>query len=369
MASRGMAKNIVQITPRYYPYLGGMETHVRKISEGLTEQGYSVEVLTTDPSGKLPREGVENGITVRRFSRWPVITDYFFSPGLWRYLFKNRSRYQIMHCHNYGALPALQAASITGGCRFVFTPHYHPQSSRSIINLLRIPYGWAWSLLMKRIDRIICVSNAEKESFQRKFSLPDESLRVIPNGIEGQSIVEAQPYEIHEDVILYVGRLAKYKNVHLIIEAMQHLDKKYILRIAGDGPYKSHLVQQVQTLGLGERVQFLSGLKNEEIYRWYKTCSVFVTLSELEAFGITLMEAVAAKKPVVASDIPAFQEIADNFEGIQLVNIHGITSSQLAVAIDQAAQSGCLENDISKYNWSNIAREVAQIYEEISQGK
>jgi glycosyltransferase involved in cell wall biosynthesis len=59
---------IAQVCPRYYPYIGGIETHVKEISERLMMRNFEVEVLTTDPSGKLPKEEIINCIKVRRFS-------------------------------------------------------------------------------------------------------------------------------------------------------------------------------------------------------------------------------------------------------------------------------------------------------------
>ena len=47
---------IAQVCPRYYPYMGGVETHVKEVSEGLVKEGFEMEILTTDPSKRLPED-------------------------------------------------------------------------------------------------------------------------------------------------------------------------------------------------------------------------------------------------------------------------------------------------------------------------
>jgi glycosyltransferase involved in cell wall biosynthesis len=98
--------------------------------------------------------------------------------------------------------------------------------------------------------------------------------------------------------------------VHLTIAALTHLDTSFILRIIGDGPARPRLEQLVDRLGLRDRVIFLGRLSDEDVQRWFRTARVYVSMSAHEAFGITLYEALAAGARVVASDIPAFQEVA-----------------------------------------------------------
>ena len=95
---------ILQVCPRYYPYFGGVEEHVRNISQRLAEK-HEVTVATMDPSVKLPKEEVIDGVKIKRFREM-----YYFSKDLRNYLIKNSDSFDVVHAHSYHAFPALYAA-------------------------------------------------------------------------------------------------------------------------------------------------------------------------------------------------------------------------------------------------------------------
>jgi len=130
---------ILQVSPRYYPDIGGVEEHVRSISERLAQK-FEVSVFTTDPSGKLLKEEMINGVRVKRFRSWAPGEAYYFSAALKKHLAKHSDSFDIVHAHNYGALPALYAAQTKGKNKFVFTPHYIGGGGTFFRNLLHIPY-------------------------------------------------------------------------------------------------------------------------------------------------------------------------------------------------------------------------------------
>ena len=73
---------IIQVCPRYYPDIGGVETDVKEMSERLVRKGFEVEVVCTDPSGKHPKEEFINGVEVRRFRSIAPYDAYFFAPQI-----------------------------------------------------------------------------------------------------------------------------------------------------------------------------------------------------------------------------------------------------------------------------------------------
>jgi glycosyltransferase involved in cell wall biosynthesis len=357
---------VAQVCSTYHPHIGGVETHVRSIAERLVKQGLSVDVLTTDPTGRLAKEELVNGVLVRRFRGWAPGNAYYFSSGLMCHLMRSCRRYDVVHAHNYGTLPAAYAALACGECKLVFTPHYHGTASSWARTLLRVPYGLLWMYLLRRVDALIFVSRVEELSFRTRFIVPDDRTVVIPNGIDAEAILAAGPYDVDAPVVLHVGRLEKYKNVHRIVEAMRYLDERYLLCIVGDGPYKGDLLRLARSLCLQSRVRILSGLTDHQVHRWYRTCQVFVTLSSLEAFGITVLEAAAAGKPIVASDIPAFRELANKLHGMRLVNTSSMTCRDIAEAIGLSAQAGEVRNDLEMFTWDTIAASVRRVYDHVA---
>ena len=77
---------IAQISPRYAPFIGGVETYVKEISERLNGYEIEVEVLTTDSTGELDKEEIINGVTVKRFEAYSPGNAYTFSSQLYNYL-------------------------------------------------------------------------------------------------------------------------------------------------------------------------------------------------------------------------------------------------------------------------------------------
>jgi len=100
---------IAFVTPRYSPYIGGVETHIKEVSERLAKIGFSITVLSTDPLGILPKEEKINGVYVRRFKSWASYEAYYFSRNLKEYLVRNSRDYDLIHAHSYHAFPALYA--------------------------------------------------------------------------------------------------------------------------------------------------------------------------------------------------------------------------------------------------------------------
>src|SRR3990172_11749937 len=123
---------IAMVCHRYHPDIGGVETHVQEISERLVKRGFDVEVICTDPGGKYPGHEYYNGVRISRFISFARNDAFYFAPQLYFYLKKND--FDIMHAHNYHALPALFASLAAKKC-FFFTPHYHGGSSSYIRNL------------------------------------------------------------------------------------------------------------------------------------------------------------------------------------------------------------------------------------------
>lgn len=77
---------IAQICPRYSPDIGGVETHVKEISERLVRAGHDVEVITTDPTGRLSKRETINGVKVIRFRSFAPGNAYYFAPQIYYYL-------------------------------------------------------------------------------------------------------------------------------------------------------------------------------------------------------------------------------------------------------------------------------------------
>ena len=298
---------IVQVCPRYYPDIGGVETHVKEISERLVKRGFEVEVVCTDPTGKHPKEEIINGIKVRRFRSIAPYDAYFFAPQIYFYL--KKAKYDVIHAHSYHALPAFFAALAKNDRKFVFASHYHGRGHTGLRNIMHVPYKFFGSRIFKKADRVICVSRYEKELIKENFGLLDEKLVCVPNGINLEEFGIKGGVK-NKKTILYVGRLERYKGVQYIIEALPYLEN-YMLVIIGKGPYEGELRKLAFSIDVNSRIEWLKDLSREELLEQYKSAGVFVFLSSFEAFGITVAEALASGTPCIVAERGALKEFID----------------------------------------------------------
>ncbi|RUM33610.1 MAG: glycosyltransferase family 1 protein [Archaeoglobus sp.] len=348
---------ICQVCHRFPPHTGGIETHVYELSKRLAEE-FDVEVLTTDLSGSLNSIEKIEGITVRRFKSYAPSEAYYFSPDLYRYLKRNSDRYDVVHAHNYHAFPALFAA-LAKRNKLIFTPHYHGKGGSTVRNLLLKPYRLFGLIIFKKADAVICVSNYERMLVRSDFGV---DAVVIPNGVSLDKIRNISSFEFSNKLILYVGRIEKYKNIHIVVKSMKYLDD-FQFYIAGKGSFERELRKLIGRLGLEDRVKLVGFIDEETKYRWLKTCSVFVNLSPVEAFGITVLEALACGSPAVVSNSGALKEFAEKFDCVFAVS-SGISPKELAEVIRRAAEVK-VRVELREYDWDSIAERVIDVYRSV----
>jgi glycosyltransferase involved in cell wall biosynthesis len=351
---------LLQVCPRYYPNIGGVEEHVRNISERLVKD-YDVTVATTDPSGKLLKEEVINGVKIKRFTSWAPKESYFFSRDLNTFLKANSQSFDIVHAHSYHAFPALYAAQTKGKNKLFFTAHYHGTGHSFLRKFLHVPYKHFGKKIFDAADQLICVSNYERDLLLRNFKINPVKTHVIPNGVtisDFQGIVKRK--RTHR-TILFVGRLEKYKGAQNIIQALPKIDEDIFLVVIGKGPFEKDLVKLCSRLHLDNRVVFLKDLTRNELVQEYVDADLFVLLSEHEAYGICIAESLAARTPCLVANASGLSEWIDN------KNVFGI-----GFPIVNSELISCMKEVIGKtvdkpklQDWDTVTQEIVTLYKSV----
>ena len=357
---------IAQICPRYSPDIGGVETHVKEISERLVKAGHDVEVITTDPTGKLNKKDMINGVKVIRFGSFAPGNAYYFAPQIYFYLKKHN--YDVIHAHSYHALPAFFASLARCDGKFVFTPHYHRRGHTAFRNLLHKPYRLIGKMIFSRADSVICVSEYEKKLVESDFKVAAKTVK-IPNGINlrefenlrqlGKSSEEKTG---REKTLLYVGRLEEYKGVQYIIQSLPEL-QDFRLRVVGKGPYEAELCSMAKSLGVERRVEWLKDLSRKELLECYANADIFLMLSSHEAYGITVAESLAAGTPCIVAKGSALEEFVD---GKACVGIEMPVTAKKVVKAVRDLEKGKREkgNGLkSIMDWNEVAERTIKVYE------
>jgi len=306
-------RSVGLVSPRYPPAVGGLERHVEALGRGLARLGISVEVITTDPTASLPASEECGGVLIRRFPTVGRDAVYFVAPGLGWWLWQHASRFDVLHAHSYHTPLALQAAitSRWRGVPLIITPHYHGTGHSLVRRALHPPYRLVGRWMLREARRVVCVSESERQLLHQHFGSNLTSV-VIPNGVDAEALAVALPRQKLDGrvIVLTVGRLEHYKQTERLVAALPYLPPEYEVVVVGDGPARSASERLARRLGVQGRLTMSGRVAQTDLLACYRTADIFVSLSRLESFGLTLLEAAAAGLNIVASDIPAHREVA-----------------------------------------------------------
>jgi glycosyltransferase involved in cell wall biosynthesis len=340
-------------------YPGGTERVAAEISLRLRSADYDLTLIGT---GKRPGVYRWKGLNVIIYKSY---TDaYGISPTLLRDLKTND--FDLIHAHGFTTFIPL-AISIKkllhGNTKVLFHPHYHHHGSNVVFDKLRFLYDPLMSsFFFRETDFLVACSRAELSLINRKLK-PNLPSAVVYDGVDVDKIRKANPYSFDGKLFLYVGRLEKYKNIHFAIRAMKYLPNEYKFYIIGKGPFENALRNLAQSLKLEDRVIFLGYQPDEVVYRWLSTCNLFVHLSEIEAFGMTCIEAMATDKPVIVNDDNfGLRETAEIFpEAIRMVPVKSISAKRLAEFMEEQCSS-TIKADIVPFSWTKITERFSNLY-------
>jgi glycosyltransferase involved in cell wall biosynthesis len=293
---------VAQVVASYTPQIGGVETHVQRLAQGCTEAGDRVTVFTHEVRG-YPADEQLNGVRVLRFPMTASSRNYPISLSLFRYLRLHTTDFDLVHAHNYHTL--VGHAAIRSRLPFVFTPHYHGTGHTRLAAALHRLYRPTGARLFALANAVVCVSDAERDLVVRRFPSSAAKVVIIPNGIDPRRCPVNQDQVTSATLlVLTVGRLERYKNVDLVIDAFRALPTSATLVVVGDGPDRARLEKRAGD-GAGWPVRFAGRIPDHVLGQLFARADVVTSASDHEAFGLTLAEGLASGARVVASAIPA----------------------------------------------------------------
>lgn len=320
---------ILQVCPGAYVYgRGGISEHVRRISEGLVKRGHDVTVFATNTGG-LPSYEFINGVKVKRFRRFAPSGAYFFSPSMFWALLKAED-FDVVHAHNFHAFP-MHFAGFAKCKRFVVTTHFHSAGHSVFRNFLFKLFRRVGKRTLLKADVIVAVSEFEKRLLIKQFKLDDRKVVVVPNGVDFSEFKGLKRRDRGFRSVLYVGRLETYKGVQYLVEVLPKLQKDVVLEIVGSGSLRSRLERRAKELGISDRVKFYQDLSRRDLLQLFVDADVFVSLSQYEAYGLVVAEALVAGTPCIVANSSALTEWIDDKTCFGIS--HPIVLSELAEAI------------------------------------
>ncbi len=336
---------ILHVYKDYHPVFGGIENHLRWLAEAQAARGHDVTALVTNPAGMTTTVREENGVRVIRAARLATVASTPLSLSL--PLILRRQQPDVVHLHFPYPLGEVSQWLLRRGRATVMTYHSDVVKQAGVLRV----YGPLLRRVLRRMDRILPTSEPYIQSSPWLRPLAARCT-VAPLGVDVKRFASPQPARVQAihrrypgPLLLFVGRLRYYKGLEYLIRAMQRVEAT--LLIVGTGPEAARLGAMSYELGLAEKVHFLADVSDETLSAYYQAADVFVLPSShrSEAFGIVLLEAMAAGTPLISTELGT---------GTSWVNQDGVTglvvpprdANALATAINKLLADDAMREEM-----------------------
>ena len=359
---------ICLVSPYDIAQTGGVTNHIVNYANELKSLGNEVTILTTSSKADYSLVGIAiinlgKPVPIKFGS---TVANIFIS---WRSLFKiyfffKKNRFDIVHIHE-PLVPFISTFSL------IFSKNKTVLTFHSTIkkSWMFRAWGFIFNPWVCEKDCFIAVSKSAKDSLRNyNYNLDVE---IYPNGVSNIFFKNKQSQKKESLKILFVGRNEERKGAELLINAFQKLKKRNMNK-----SFKLVLIgQNIDKLRtkypLIEQCEFLGHTEGEMLYKHYFDSDILCAPSiENESFGIILIEGMASKNVVLASDISGYKELITNKNGILFKNndVNDL-SNKLTLLIENDNLRFDLEKngyEFSKnYKWEYVAKKIFKIYENL----
>lgn len=214
---------------------------------------------------------------------------------------------------------------------------------------------------LKRADHVVTVSNTIRSEILRFY--PSTPVTVIYNGVDSSAMQNVKKqaidafrakYNLPREYLMAVGHFEKRKNYAKLIKAIELLKQRRfdcsLVIIGNDSGELAPLKRLISEMGLDNNISFLTNLSDDEVRCAYSNCSLLAFPSSYEGFGIPILEAMAAGKPMVLSDLAIFREITQD----QSLYFDEKNVEAMADAIEIGLSSQQVRDNMVEYGFQRI---------------
>jgi phosphatidyl-myo-inositol alpha-mannosyltransferase len=365
---------IALVSPYDYPYPGGVTEHISHLAAEFRRRGHEVHIIAPQSAGVHEQVG-ETVHSVGSVVPVPVngsVARISLSLRLSRKVKEilESEQFDVVHLHE----PLLPALPVT------VLRHSHTVNIGTFHAFAQSNYAYFYGkpilrYFVRRLHGRIAVSAAARDFVSPYFP---GNYEIIPNGIDYHRFAGPpnliEKYRLGGPNILFVGRLEKRKGFKYLLRAMGGVWEQFPkarLIVVGAGPLLRDYRRLVETHGL-ENVEFAGFVSSEDLCRYYQSCDVFCAPSTgQESFGIVLLEAMAAGKPLVASDIPGYRGVVNH--GVEGLLVPPKDERALAASLVRLLSEPDLMAQMSlagkvkaeQFSWDKVAGRVLAYYDQV----
>jgi len=319
-------------------YFGGVERRIIEVSKRLSSR-----VDVTIYCGA--KAGFSKPLNLSGVKVFPLFsTDLFFPLDNWFFNCSvqrgfSRIRTDVLEAHTvsgYGVLRAMEEHKVKKPLiqvvHGVLADEY-AQSSRGVHPTLRTKASRLFMRYLSRLEMeaarkatlVVAVSKYSSQRMVELYGVEEDKVRVVPNGVDpkvfrplkGLDALKRKLGIQGKRCVLFVGSLTPRKGVHFLIEAAKHVlvrEKDTVFLVVGEGPLKRFLISYSKRLGARRNFIFIGKVSDEILPQIYNCADIFVLPSLQEGQGITLLEAQACAKPVIAFNVGGVGECVKHGE-------------------------------------------------------
>jgi glycosyltransferase involved in cell wall biosynthesis len=358
-------------------YQGGGERRYYEIARRLVKKGHQVDVICMKIDGANDYEEIEGikihhiGPKIKNPPQRSSLDFIKFIFAVFKWIFTHN--YDVIDAQTYAPLiPSFLAAKLK---RIPIIATIHDvstddddqwiQSSKTAAIaekiLVRIPY-----------DKIITVSDETKKSLVKYYSVKEERICVVYNGVDLELIDSVKIQKKYENTVIFVGRLAPHKHVdHLlkVIKSLKNQIPDILLIIVGNGVEKEKLESLTYRYKIENNVKFLYNLDYLELIGEIKKSNVLALPSTREGFGMVLAEANACEVPVIAYASGGVVEVVeDGFNGflIQPYDLESLENHINSLLNDSSNALNLGKNGRkivgNNFTWNIIIKDILKVY-------
>ena len=296
---------ILHLAKYYWPRSGGRERVVQGLAEGAAQLGHEAEVYAVETTWDWSKKRRHKHNVTRAFS-FGAVGSQELAPGYLTAAWKSADIIHVHHPHSLADLACLLRLRRTP---LVVTQH---QDARPGPIAPRLAHR-----TLKRAGAIVVPSSSHM-ALCRELVGFESKVEVIPFGIDEQRWMEVPPPPGGKPArAIFVGRLVRWKGVDLLLRALQQTEDVE-LDIVGHGPEAPYLKTLAKALAITDRVRFFGEFPDEDLPFRMAAADFLVlpSVSVNEMFGLVAIEAMAAGRPVITTDLPS---------GVRDVNVAGET--------------------------------------------
>jgi glycosyltransferase involved in cell wall biosynthesis len=243
------------------------------------------------------------------------------------------------------------------------------------------PAGWIGEMaerlvLCLRADHYIAISEATARKLVGR-GIDEDRIDVIPCGYDPALVAKLRRSAdvAPPPVVAVVSRLVGYKRVSLVIDAVARLRDQVPdieLQVVGQGPELDDLIERTRRLGMRQRCTFFGFVRrHEDVLRLIAKSRVLVSASEIEGFGIVVVEALSLGVPAVVSDIEAHREVTAGGTGGALFaagELDDLVEAMRPLLTDDDEWRACADKAVlhaARYTWPDVAAQTGRLYERL----